>query len=564
MQTVDQEQRYDDEIDLRDLVRTLVKRKKIIFLVAFVTLMGALTYALLATPIYKATATFLPPTEADISHLVIPDIYTPNQEQLYQSFAIALESRKVYWETFNSLSLLEYLRDNNNESTDIEKAKIKTDTFDRFAKNITMERATSKKGEVYTPNVFLSVQDKSPEMAAKITNNIAEMANKFLAKDIIKDANERITLAKIELEKDIADLRSIVEKQKMDEIEKIKEQDHLQVKEISDKINELKKTYKKKIADQIEQLREADNLKKKEITDKIDEQRNITKKNRLDKIEQLKESDRLATQQILEQIEILKNNAATIRDDRIKTLEEAASIAKASGITERSNTLSSQPNQDKSAIYAEINTQAQPLYLRGEKELRAEVNELKARKYDDPFIPSLRELQQKLAALKENKEIEILAARKNDDPFIPELRALQEQLESLKFNRQIEILLARKNTDAFIPSLRELQEQLELLKNNRKIEVLLARESNDPFTASLREKELRFEELSNIQLEAGKVRLATFDQPAYPPVNREKPKRSLIVALGAVLGLFLGIMAAFLLNFWEGIREEDRQLTKRT
>ncbi len=488
MQTENQHPTYDDdEIDLRELIRILLKQKKIITIVTVTVFLLALIYALAATPVYKATAIFLPPNENDISHLIIPEIYTPDKTKLYKEFAIALESRLIFREVFNSLNLFEYYTEKDNKNSN------KIDIFDEFIKQISLKRPKAKRGEEITPNLFLSVTDQSPEMAAKMTNTIAEMANTALARETIKGINDRITLARTQLEKEIDGLRTVVDKKRFDEIERIKEKDQLQIKEINDQIIELRATAKKK---------------------------------RMDEIERLKEADFLAKQETEEKISSLRAIALTKREDRIRKLEEAAAVAKNAGIIERSDLLGNQQfDSEKSTIYTEINTQLQPLYLRGEKALLAEINELKNRKSDDPFIPKLRDLQEQLELLKENKKIEVLQGRKNDDPFIPELRSLQQRLD--------------------------------LLKNNRKIEVLLARESNDPFTTSLREKELRFEELGKIQLSPDRVRLASFDQPAFPPVNREKPKRLLIVALGLVLGLFLGIIAAFMVNFWQSIREED-------
>ncbi len=49
----------------------------------------------------------------------------------------------------------------------------------------------------------------------------------------------------------------------------------------------------------------------------------------------------------------------------------------------------------------------------------------------------------------------------------------------------------------------------------------------------------------------------TVDQAAYPPSSRIKPKRTLIVTLGAVLGLMLGVFTAFFMNFLESHRKEE-------
>ena len=47
----------------------------------------------------------------------------------------------------------------------------------------------------------------------------------------------------------------------------------------------------------------------------------------------------------------------------------------------------------------------------------------------------------------------------------------------------------------------------------------------------------------------------TVDQDAYPPKNRIKPDRRLIVSLGTVAGLFLGIFLVFVVSFIQKQKE---------
>jgi uncharacterized protein involved in exopolysaccharide biosynthesis len=47
------------------------------------------------------------------------------------------------------------------------------------------------------------------------------------------------------------------------------------------------------------------------------------------------------------------------------------------------------------------------------------------------------------------------------------------------------------------------------------------------------------------------------NQTAFPPESPIKPNRKLIVALGAVLGLMIGVFGAFFLNFLEKQRQEE-------
>jgi len=61
--------------------------------------------------------------------------------------------------------------------------------------------------------------------------------------------------------------------------------------------------------------------------------------------------------------------------------------------------------------------------------------------------------------------------------------------------------------------------------------------------------------LSSIKIEVEGMHAVTVDQAAYPPKNRIKPNRRLIVSLGTVVGLFLGIFLVFFVSFVQKQKE---------
>ena len=61
--------------------------------------------------------------------------------------------------------------------------------------------------------------------------------------------------------------------------------------------------------------------------------------------------------------------------------------------------------------------------------------------------------------------------------------------------------------------------------------------------------------LSSIKIEAEGMQAVTVDQAAYPPKNRIKPDRRLIVSLGTVVGLFFGIFLVFIVSFVQKQKE---------
>ncbi|MCY1304761.1 hypothetical protein D9M70_545300 [compost metagenome] len=94
----------------------------------------------------------------------------------------------------------------------------------------------------------------------------------------------------------------------------------------------------------------------------------------------------------------MREIAKVRREDRIAVLKEALTVAEAVGL-ENPPVIT---NQLVKQLSAEM--EGDLMYMRGAKALRAEIKSLEARKSDDPFIKSLRSLEEK-QALYNNIEI---------------------------------------------------------------------------------------------------------------------------------------------------------------
>lgn len=302
--------------------------------------------------------------------------------------------------------------------------------FNQFNEKIAIEKPTAKKDVPVVPAIQLTLKGSDPQLIANILNQISDHVRLTTKQEAIRDILEQVNFKKAQLTREMNELRAKAERQKNDTITKLQETDQVERKKLED------------------------------------------------------------------QIKTLRDSAKTKRMDQITVLTEAAKIAESIGLIEKSALLenTSIAANERNAFYTEVNTQPQPLYLRGSKALRSEIKELTERSSDDPFIPGLRDLEDKV----------------------------------------------------------------ELLKANRQIEALKARQSNDPFIEILRDKESELAILEAFKIDPDEVRVVTLDQAAYPPEQRESPKRAKILALGAIAGLFLGIMAAFMVNFWHSLRLEDQ------
>jgi LPS O-antigen subunit length determinant protein (WzzB/FepE family) len=208
-----------------------------------------------------------------------------------------------------------------------------------------------------------------------------------------------------------------------------------------------------------------------------------------DTIIKLKEVNEIKRLDLIDEILSLRNRATALRQDKIVRLKEALSIAKVLGIEEPTslNQLGLQGNAPDGTIdiNTEITQTAPPLYLRGIRILSAELSVLESRDSDDHDDTGIRELEQKLA--------------------------------QLTTNRQVEMLRARRDNGAYVSNIGELRIELAKLEG---------------FAA----------------LKLDKVNLMRLDQPAITPSRPVKPRKRLVLALSLMTGGFLGIVIALILG----------------
>ena len=111
-------------------------------------------------------------------------------------------------------------------------------------------------------------------------------------------------------------------------------------------------------------------------------------------------------------------------------------------------------------------------------------------------------------------------------------------------NNQLNI--SKSSTPLYYRGYRALNAEINILKN---------RKSDDPFISGLRDLQEKLALLTSIEIETEGQHAVTVDQAAYPPKNRIKPNRRLIVSLGTVVGLFLGIFLVFFVSFVQKQKE---------
>ena len=209
------------------------------------------------------------------------------------------------------------------------------------------------------------------------------------------------------------------------------------------------------------------------------------------KIALLTEADTLRRSQLNDELRALRNQLKAGRADRITQLNEAIGIARALGIKKPitpSSLGESGVGNASSVMRTEINNQQTPLYFLGTEALEA--------------------------------EREALVKRKSDDFTESRIAQIAKELQLLQSNRQIEILNNRENEDLFLANV-----------------------------DSLRAEEAR---LRNLNIDMGQVRLVTIDKQALEPMSASKPKKTLIVIVGILVGLVLGVIMVLVRNSMRG------------
>ena len=123
---------------------------------------------------------------------------------------------------------------------------------------------------------------------------------------------------------------------------------------------------------------------------------------------------------------------------------------------------------------------------------------------------------------------------------------VRERVDTTNVVQNNQLNISSSNTQLYYRGYKALNAEMDILK---------VRKSDDPFIPGLRDLQERLALLRSFKIEEEGQHAVTVDQAAYPPKNRIKPNRRLIVSLGTVLGLFLGIFLVFFVSFVQKQKE---------
>lgn len=370
MQQAPVEQNYyqEDEIDLKQLFRSLADRKWFIFGFTSLITVLAIAYALSIAPTYKATTSFLSPNESSViqlNRIKLTSETSETSETIYRKFLNKVMSSQFQRKIFDENDYLSKLNPDNKPIKNLE------DFFAEFSKNINLETNKIQKNVEqlnYEKPVNISIEGNDATVIASFLNDLTSSADTQTVNEFLTIIQQKIDIRLDEISKQRGLLLSKAKQDRFSKIAQIQEQDLQKTNEINDQIGRL---------------------------------RIKAKKDKLNNIQILTDSSMIA-----KSLGITENNFKKIGNDS----ESVSTLTVAIG----------------------DNQKLPQWYLYGEKAILQEIGILKNRENDDAYTPEIVNLQNKLSAIKSNQVLKTLKSRKDDSPFIAEINKLDIEAIKLK------------------------------------------------------------------------------------------------------------------------------------
>ena len=150
-------------------------------------------------------------------------------------------------------------------------------------------------------------------------------------------------------------------------------------------------------------------------------------------ITRLQELNNESIDRLQQQIDLKIRKAKQDRKNTIIRLSEALKTAEELGISDPVSWDDLRPERESAQVINELNSEDDfaPLYFRGTRLLQAEVDRLRNRADDKPFIGGLTDLESQILQLRHDSRIDALQARENDTIYIDKYDDMQRDLKSL-------------------------------------------------------------------------------------------------------------------------------------
>lgn len=208
---------YNDEISLFELVLILWRNRLTAIVTAAAVIALTMVYLLTATPVYKADVHFLPPLQQDVEALNVAKQYGLlgyDTDQVYQEFIRQLNSLALRLKFFRQNRLLEYYAP-DGENVD---------------ESVVFRQAFSNKLVINSPGRnddtsfrVISFEVGDAEKCATFLNGFVDYVMMATKEKLIGNVSNNIAAEIAQLETSIASKRSIAKQRREDTVAKLEE-----------------------------------------------------------------------------------------------------------------------------------------------------------------------------------------------------------------------------------------------------------------------------------------------------------------------------------------------------
>jgi len=202
------------EISLVDIVKVLLRRKKLVLGITAIAVCIGLLNAFTQQRVYLVETILLPPSFENIQPLNVLISSNVNSSNVFVSFTGNINSRKLKKEFFDKFKLLETL---SPESTRVLTDKQKNDYFESFSESLSIEPDKESNGMRVTLEGIH--QDKIGLWLDSLVVTANQETTNQLVKNLEADINSKINSFKI----NISSKRSIYKQRRQDELGRLQE-----------------------------------------------------------------------------------------------------------------------------------------------------------------------------------------------------------------------------------------------------------------------------------------------------------------------------------------------------
>ena len=220
MQQSPVEQNYyqEDEIDLKQLFRSLADRKWFIFgFTGFITIL-AVAYALSIPPTYKANISFLSPNQSSVLQLNKIKLTSETSETIYRKFLNKVMSSQFQRKIFDEN---DYLAKLNPESKPIKNLE---DFFAEFSKSINLETNKVQKNVEklnYERPINISLEGSDALVISNFLNDLANTADTETVNEFLTIIQQKIDIRLEEISRQISLLKQHEDKNRKNKIQEL-------------------------------------------------------------------------------------------------------------------------------------------------------------------------------------------------------------------------------------------------------------------------------------------------------------------------------------------------------